>query len=194
MGVTDLQNLHNLQDLSDLLDRVEYVWSAWYIHRDGVCTICRICTFFSVGLHDLQNVYDLRYFWVIWRICEIGILHTCLQHVQPGSGLYEVGISRVCTWEGSVLSVHLYGVGYVWSAGSMIYLSGNYGISMICSWTGWGVYDLQDFYDLQEIQMICRICKRRLSDEVDFSHVCTWVGFAGFLQGLQNLNTSHSFT
>ena len=37
-----------------------------------------------LGTCDLQDLYDLRYFCMVWRICKILILGTCLHHVYPG--------------------------------------------------------------------------------------------------------------
>ena len=44
----------------------------------------------STQLYDVQDLYDLLDFGIIWRICKIWNLHTFLQHVQPGWGLYEI--------------------------------------------------------------------------------------------------------
>ena len=77
-------------------------WSVSSVHRNGVCTISRICTFLSVDLHDPQVLYDLRDFSMVWRICKNLDTSHLFASFSTGMGLYEADISQVCTCVGSV--------------------------------------------------------------------------------------------
>ena len=69
------------------------------LDRDGVCMICMICTCLSVGVHDLQDLYDLQDLlnWTCMCVPEWD-LDVCDLYTFTGWDLYdELDISHVCT-------------------------------------------------------------------------------------------------
>ena len=122
---------------------VESVWSVQSVQfgkRDKVWTMCMICTYLSVGVIDLQDLYDLytgmgyvrsawhaHFHWWVCMICGIFVWSggsaksgcftlVCIMFSREGSA-WGGYFTNVYTWVGSVSSVHLYRVGSVSSTG-----------------------------------------------------------------------------